>query len=68
MKNIYDNKEQLFEVYLKNFKEDGEKIKLCEQIALKKEFNAMMKLNYRYMPYWFVCEVLEMGYEFEIED
>ena len=68
MKNIYDNKEQLFEVYLKNFKEDGEQIKLCEQIALKKEFNAMMKLNYKYMPWWFIEAVLDIGYEFETED
>jgi hypothetical protein len=67
MKNIYDNKEQLFEVYLKNFKEKGEQIKLCEQIVLKKEYNEMMMLDYKYMPWWFIEEVLSIGYEFETE-
>ena len=66
MKNIYDDKERLFEVYLKNFKEQGEQIKLCEQIVLKKEFNDMMKLECKYMPWWFIEKVLSIGYEIEI--
>ena len=28
---------------------------------LRKEFDSMMLLKYDYMPYWFVCKLIEMG-------
>ena len=63
--NIYEDKEKLFEVYLKNFTEEGAQLQLCAQISLKNEFNALMKLDYKYMPWWFVEKCMDIGYELE---
>ena len=63
--NIYEDKENLFEVYLKNFHEENEQLTLCEQISLKKEFNAMMKLDTKYMQHWFIEKCLDIGYKID---
>tara|TARA_R110000782_G_scaffold143949_2_gene236818 strand:- start:871 stop:1065 length:195 start_codon:yes stop_codon:yes gene_type:complete len=56
MKEI--NKEQLYTIYREKF--GVEDYAFC---SLRKEFNQMMLLKYEMMPYWFICELIDLGIE-----
>jgi hypothetical protein len=63
MKSIYENQEELFEIYKKRFGVINDK-----GGALKREFDKMMLLDTDYMPYWFVCELLIREYDLACHD
>ena len=63
MKSIYNNKEELFEVYKERFGVDEDR-----GGSLKKEFDKIMLLRPDYMPYWFVCELLLREYDLSEDD
>lgn len=56
-------KEQLYSIYRNKF--GVEDFVSC---SLKKEFNQMMLLKYEMMPYWFVCELIDMGIDVNEEE
>ena len=58
MKKIDEYKYELFEVYKMQF--EG-----CDENQLQKEFNEILKLDYKYMPYWFVEYCFDFGILFE---
>jgi hypothetical protein len=57
------NKEQLYSIYREKF--GVEDFASC---SLRKEFNQMMLLKYEMMPYWFVCELIDMGIDINEEE
>lgn len=57
------DKEQLYSIYRNKF--GVEDFVSC---SLKKEFNQMMLLKYEMMPYWFVCELIDMGIDVNEEE
>ena len=56
-------KEELYEVYREKF--GVQDIVSC---SLRKEFNQMMLLKYEMMPYWFVCELIDMDIDINEEE
>ena len=58
MKQIEHYKYELFEVYKLHFKG-------CDESQLEKEFIQMLKLDYKYMPWWFVEYCFDFGVLFE---
>lgn len=64
MKNIYEHKDELYEVYFNHFFNYDDEISITQQKKLKKEFHNLMKLSYLYMPYWFVSYLQLNEYEY----
>ena len=58
MKNIIEDKEQLFWVYVEHFN-----FPKSENRMLRREFNEIMLKKTAYQPYWWVCELIERGYD-----
>jgi hypothetical protein len=54
--------DKLFEIYRDKF--GVEDYVNCH---LKKEFDSVMLLKYEMMPYWFVCELIDMGIDINEE-
>jgi hypothetical protein len=61
MKKIDDYKYELFEVYKTHF--EG-----CNENQLEKEFNQILKLDYKYMPWWFVEYCFDFGITFKTSE
>lgn len=60
MKTLQESKEELFEIYKSKFGMPS-----SEDDRLRKEFEKIMLLKTDYMPYWFACEVFNLGVELD---
>ena len=63
MNNIYDNIEELFDIYKLRFG-----VPFCAEKNLRKDFDRMMLLKPDYMPHWFVLELISGNYDISEDD
>lgn len=61
--NIYEHRDKVFEIYFNEFYEEGQQVRLCEQIRLREQLDGLLKLETTDMPYWFVCRLKNNGFK-----
>lgn len=59
MSFLIDNYDDLLDIYIERFGE----ISLGDEVLLKKEFDVMIRYELDFMPFWFVKELIRLGYE-----
>ena len=62
MNDIIDDKEELFDIYKAHFSWGN-----CDAVNLRKEFDGFINNKIDYMPYFFVNELIFLGYTIDNE-
>jgi len=60
MKTLHESKEELFEIYKSKHGQPP-----SEDEYLRDQFDKIMLLKTDFMPYWFACEVFNLGIDLD---